>query len=71
MKRFALAAVLACAFSVTTLAGDIPSGDFFSPPPPSQSPQEQTAPPNATVLTDNTEDPMDMLIITILELVVR
>ena len=34
MKRFAMAIALACLFVTTTLAGEIPSGDFVPPPPP-------------------------------------
>jgi hypothetical protein len=34
MKRILLASAFTLALSVSTLAGDVPSGDFVSPPPP-------------------------------------
>jgi hypothetical protein len=34
MKRFLMATAIACALSVTTLAGDIPSDGAPQPPPP-------------------------------------
>jgi len=39
MKRLLMATAIACVFSITTLAGDIPSGDA----PKSQSPQTTSA----------------------------
>ena len=34
MKRFLAAMALVCAFSVSALAGDVPTGGFAPPPPP-------------------------------------
>jgi hypothetical protein len=42
MKRFLMAIALASVFSVTTLAGEIPSGGFTAPPP--DGPPRVTAP---------------------------
>lgn len=42
MKRFVMAVALTGMFSVTTLAGNIPTGDFVQQPPP----------PPYTMLTD-------------------
>jgi len=39
MKRLLMASVIACALSITTLAGDIPSGGAPTPPP-----QQATSP---------------------------
>lgn len=49
MKRFALALALACALSSTTLAGNIPTSDIASPPPP---PGETQTPPGVTAPGD-------------------
>jgi len=54
MKRFAIAAALTGLISVTTLAGNIPTGDFVPPPPPpSQSATTSTALANVvfTIIT--------------------
>jgi len=40
MKRFVMATALTVLISVTTLAGNIPTGDFVQPPPP--APQSAT-----------------------------
>lgn len=37
MKRFAMALALMCALSISTFAGDMPTGGKTEPPPPATS----------------------------------
>ena len=37
MKRLLMSVAIACAFSVTSMAGEIPSGGAPTPPPPQTS----------------------------------
>jgi len=55
MKRFAFAAALACVFSVSALAGDVPSGGF-APPEPEVTQNVTVGEPNRSVSDDFAEE---------------
>jgi hypothetical protein len=54
MKRFVMAVALACALSVTALAGIVPTSDYVPPPPP---PPESTAVAGIIPTTDYAPPP--------------
>ena len=52
MKRFVMAVALSGLISVTALAGNIPTGDFVSPPPLPATTTSSTSSTSSTWLTE-------------------
>jgi hypothetical protein len=77
MRRFLMAVALAGVLPVAAIAGDIPSGDFVSPPPPPATNRPASSAPNSQyVLPEQKEsgepqplDDMQALLLTILSLI--
>jgi hypothetical protein len=64
MKRFVMAVALACALSVTALAGIVPTSDYVPPPPP--PPPESNAVAGIIPSSDYVPPPTESSVVTVM-----